>query len=268
MAEKKHVTVGCIGCGAMGSAMIRGLKRSDGYTVYGYEPAKDKAEALAKEGIAMLEDVQQIARNCQVILIAVKPYMVGKVLQEIKEDLLPQSLLISVAAGLSLESMRKSLGKKVPLVRVMPNTPALVGAGQFALCFDDPQVKESDKLLVRRLFAELGQSMDLPEESINAFAAIAGCGPAYVFYVMDAVAEAAVSLGFPRAQAHDLARGLFKGSALLAEEAGEHFATLREAVCSPGGTTIAAINHMDRTAVRGHIIDAIFKAFEKGKTMV
>ncbi len=264
MHKQSQTTVGIIGCGAMGGAILSGLHSAGGYALHGYDPNPQYTDAFAAQGICMHESAESLAKACQVLVLAVKPYMVPKVLAAIKPQVQPEALVISIAAGQSLEVMRKVLGEDTPLVRVMPNTPALVGAGLFALCFDDPRLQEAPKTFVRQMFASLGQCLEIEESRMNAFTAIAGCGPAYVFYVMDAIAEAAVTLGFSRTEAQELSRGLFSGSALLAQHTQKHFAVLREDVCSPAGVTIAAMNHLDRKAVRGHFVDAVLAAFAKG----
>ena len=264
MHNQSQTAVGIIGCGAMGGAILRGLHSAGGYVLHGYDPNPQYAASFAAQGIRMHENAESLARACQVLVLGVKPYMVPRVLAAIKQQVQPEALVVSIAAGQSLEAMRAVLGEGAPLVRVMPNTPALVGAGLFALCFDDPRLQEAPKAFVRQMFASLGQCLEIEESRMNAFTAVAGCGPAYVFYVMDAIAEAAVTLGFSRAEAQELSRGLFSGSALLAQHTQQHFAVLREDVCSPAGVTIAAMNHLDRKAVRGHFVDAVLAAFAKG----
>ena len=151
----------------------------------------------------------------------------------------------------------------VPTMTDMPNTPVLVGAGVFALCFDDPTLDGERRDFVRSVIKPLGQVHELPEKLFDAFTSIAGCGPAYVFYVMDAIVEAGVNLGLPRNQTTDIVKALFSGSAKLAEEGGLHLAELREMVTSPAGSTIRATMHFDRMAMRGVIVDAVREAYDR-----
>ena len=144
----------------------------------------------------------------------------------------------------------------------MPNTPALVGAGVFGIQ-EDPALPKDVFAMILDLFGLLGSTIVLPEKKFNAFMALVGCGPAYVFHFMDALAEAGVTMGFTRQEALELVTQLVLGSAKLAVLPGSHPAILREQVCSPAGVTIAAVNHLDRTAVRGHLIDAVLAAYEK-----
>ena len=171
-------------------------------------------------------------------------------------------MLISIAAGVTLEDLREAVRGRCHVVRVMPNTPALVGAGIFGIQ-EDPELPEAVFRTVLDLFGLLGSTIVLPEKKFNAFMALVGCGPAYVFHFMDALAEAGVTMGFTRQEALDLVTRLVLGSAKLAALPGSHPAILREQVCSPAGVTIAAINHLDRTAVRGHLIDAVLAAYAK-----
>ncbi|MEG2139773.1 MAG: pyrroline-5-carboxylate reductase dimerization domain-containing protein, partial [Bilophila sp.] len=171
--------------------------------------------------------------------------------------------VLSLASGVSIQTLQEAVDGRCPVVRVMPNTPALVGAGVFALCLEDPTLCEETRTAVLDLFTILGSTVVLPEKRFKAFTALVGCGPAYVFHFMDALAEAGVTLGFSRKESLELVTQLVLGSAKLAAVSGKHPALLREDVCSPAGVTIAAINHMDRTALRGHLIDAILTAHER-----
>ena len=203
-----------------------------------------------------------LAAACDIVIVGVKPYLVGGVIAEALPALKPETVLISIAAGVTLDDLREAVQGRCHVVRVMPNTPALVGAGIFGIQ-EDPELPETVFRTVLDLFGLLGSAVVLPEKKFNAFMALVGCGPAYVFHFMDALAEAGVTMGFTRQESLDLVTQLVLGSAKLAALPGSHPAILREQVCSPAGVTIAAINHLDRTAVRGHIIDAVLAAYAK-----
>ena len=191
-----------------------------------------------------------------------KPYLVGGVLAEALPSLKPETVVISIAAGVTLHDLRDAVQGRCHVVRVMPNTPALVGAGVFGIQ-EDPALPKDVFAMILGLFGLLGSTIVLPEKKFNAFMALVGCGPAYVFHFMDALAEAGVTMGFTRQEALELVTQLVLGSAKLAALPGSHPAILREQVCSPAGVTIAAVNHLDRTAVRGHLIDAVLAAYAK-----
>ncbi len=256
----KHI--GCIGCGNMGGAIIGGLSSVTGLNLYGYNRTPERLAPLIAKGVTAVPSILGIAKTCDILIIGVKPYLVGNVLAEALPVLQPETVVISIAAGVTLEDLREAVQGRCHVVRVMPNTPALVGAGVFGIQ-EDPTLPADIFATVLDLFNLLGSTIVLPEKKFNAFMALVGCGPAYVFHFMDALAEAGVTMGFTRQEALNLVNQLVLGSAKLAALPGNHPAILREQVCSPAGVTIAAVNHLDRTAVRGHIIDAVLAAYAK-----
>ena len=238
--------IGCIGCGNMGGAILGGLAEVPGLELYGYNRTPQRLEPLCAKGVTAVPDIPGIAARCDVLVIGVKPYLVGGVLAEALPSLKPETVVISIAAGVTLHDLRDAVQGRCHVVRVMPNTPALVGAGVFGIQ-EDPALPKNVFAMILDLFGLLGSTIVLPEKKFNAFMALVGCGPAYVFHFMDALAEAGVTMGFTRQEALELVTQL----------------VLREQVCSPAGVTIAAVNHLDRTAVRGHLIDAVLAAYAK-----
>ena len=236
--------IGCIGCGNMGGAILGGLAEVPGLELYGYNRTPQRLEPLCAKGVTAVPDIP------------------GGVLAEALPSLKPQTVVISIAAGVTLHDLRDAVQGRCHVVRVMPNTPALVGAGVFGIQ-EDPALPKDVFAMILDLFGLLGSTIVLPEKKFNAFMALVGCGPAYVFHFMDALAEAGVTMGFTRQEALELVTQLVLGSAKLAALPGSHPAILREQVCSPAGVTIAAVNHLDRTAVRGHLIDAVLAAYAK-----
>ncbi|MBL3581179.1 pyrroline-5-carboxylate reductase [Oleidesulfovibrio alaskensis] len=264
----KNTVLGCIGCGNMGGAIMRGLAGVEGLQLAGFNRSAPKVEALRDEiGLEPAPDAVALARRADIILLGVKPDQICDVIGQVRPVLDAGKVLVSIAAGVSLEAMRSAAQGAAPVVRVMPNTPAMVGRGIYGMCLDDPALSAEAATAVRNLFAAIGKVIVLPEQKFEAFTAVAGCGPAYVFHMMEAVIEAAVTVGFTRQQATEMVTELFSGSCALAEQTGMHPSLLREMVTSPAGTTIAGTNHLDRTAVRGHIIDAVLAAYEKGLAM-
>ena len=278
------MNVGIIGCGNMGGAIARGILRNPAlretfplrvcarseHTRQAMREAWLDAMGVDKnlaDGAAFIVPAPVVAREAEILVLAVKPYQVAGVIRDITPGLTPEKILVSVAAGVSVASLREYCGAICPVVRAMPNTLISVGQGIFGLCCDDPALPDEGREAVSRLFAGLGQVALLPEDKMNAFSALAGCGPAYVFYMTEALIEAGVSLGLSRAASSDIAFSLLRGCAALAEESGQPPAILREQVSSPGGMTIAGLNHLDRSAARGIIIDAILAAAGRGKEM-
>ena len=255
--------IGCIGCGNMGGAILGGLSQLSGIHLFGYNRTRARLAPLEKQGVAIVDTIPELAACSDLLLVGVKPYLVKQVLGEALPSLRPETVVLSIAAGVTLSELKEAIQNRCAVVRVMPNTPALVNAGIFALALDDPNLCPSDRQAITDMFSSLGQVLTLPEEKFPAFTALVGCGPAYVFHFMDALAEAGVTLGFTRQEALSLVTQLTLGSAKLAALPGSQPALLREQVCSPAGVTIAAINHLDRTAVRGHLIDAVLTAYRK-----
>lgn len=254
--------IGCIGCGNMGGAIIGGLTALKGLELYGYNRTPQRLEPLVAKGVTAVSGIAEIAEYCDILIIGVKPYLVKDVITEALPSLKPEKVIVSIAAGVTLPVLRDAVGNSCNVMRVMPNTPALVGAGVFGVQ-EDPDLPTDIFSTVLDMFGMLGSTIVLPEKKFNAFMALVGCGPAYVFHFMDALAEAGVTMGFTRQEALGLVNQLVLGSAQLASLPGSHPALLREQVCSPAGVTLAAINHLDRTAVRGNVIDAVLAAYAK-----
>lgn len=263
------IKIGILGCGNMGGAILRGWAGNPDLagqiSLYAYDKTPISCACNADK-ITILNSEAELAREADWLLLAVKPQYMDSALRPMRPELNKGKMIISIAAGLGISRL-KELAGDIPVVRVMPNTPAMVGQGIFGLCFDDPTVNAEQKELVQKLFASIGVTLSLPEKLFNAFTALSGGGPAYVYYFLEALVEAGVSLGITRQESAQIALALAKGSVALAEESGQSLTALREQVCSPGGTTIEAINHFDRNGMRGHIIDAITMACEKGKKL-
>lgn len=271
------ISLGILGCGNMGGAFARGILAhetlSAAFSVVVHDPNERAMAAMREIGAEIAFSASELAERAEIIMLAVKPQYVPGLLAEIAPVLSEgdggSKAALSIAAGVPLQKLREGVGGACPVVRVMPNILVEVGQGLFALCFDreGAPIGEAHKLAVRGLLAGLGHVVEMEEDKINAFTALAGSGPAYVYYFMDSLAEAGVSIGLTREQSSLLALGLVKGSALLAESAGAHPAILREQVSSPAGTTIAGLNHLDRNAVRGHVIDAVTAAYKRALEM-
>lgn len=249
-------TIGFIGTGNMGAAIIRGLAAREDLELVGTDLNRTVLDELAKDhAFTCLADAQAVADAADYVVLAVKPQHLPSVMRGIELD--ASTCLVSIAAGVPQARLRELSGDICPVVRVMPNTPALVGAGVFAVCLDDALLDSEQREFLSGLFASLGDVHVLPEGHFDAFTAVVGSGPAYVLYFMEALIEAAVTLGLTRQQAADMVLNLFDGTAKLAQESDTHVSVLREMVTSPGGTTARGLNMLDRRAVRAAIIDAV-----------
>lgn len=249
-----------IGAGNMGGALVRGIARAGAV-----QPARiavsdadaARAAALADElGVRPADGNAAAARQSDYIVLAVKPDMVPSVAQEIASALTADQTLVSIAAGVSLSTLRESLGgEPCALVRVMPNTPALVGAGAIAVAA--PGVPADRVHELERLLGALGDVVMVDEGLLDAVTGLSGSGPAFVFLMIEAMADGGVAAGLPRPLAQRLAAQTVAGAAKLVQESGQHPGALKDAVASPGGTTIAGLAELERGGFRGLVADAV-----------
>ena len=259
-------TIGLIGCGNMGGALLGGLVKnfSADYSFLAYTRTVSRLEPYLNLGVELCFSAQEVAAKSDLVIIAVKPGQVSAILNQIAPDLTEGKILLSVAAGISIAAMR-SQGVNCPIVRSMPDTPALVGKGVFALAFDG--VAPESKAKIFELFSRLGLCLEMAEEKIPAFSALIGAGPAYVFAMMQAFVQAGVTLGFGHKEARSMVEALFEGSAVMAKESPEHLMALRDQVLSPAGLTIAGTNTLDRAGLTGILVDCVLAAYKRGQEM-
>lgn len=260
---------GGIGCGNMGGAILAGVAGLGEYTVMGYDPdGKTVAGLSAKCGLVSCANEIELAKKSDYILIATKPNLVESVVAKIAPALTPDKVLISLAAGVSLKALKASSNGACPVVVTMPNTPAIIGEGCCALCFDDTALNDSTKKDVLDLFSRFSTTVVLPELRITEFSALIGSGPAFVFHLMESMVEAGIRLGFSSDEARRLVETLFIGSARLAQAQPDiPHAKLRMNVCTPRGSSIVGVNSLDRSAVRGAIIDAVLATHGRAEEM-
>jgi pyrroline-5-carboxylate reductase len=254
----------------MGGAVVRGIVRAgalDPDSVIVSDASPDRASALAAEvGVRRAETNAEAARDSEYVVVAVKPGQVGDVVSEIAEALTPEQTLVSMAAGIRRHAIQRSLGKAGPaLVRVMPNTPALVGAGAFAV--SAPGVAAERVAALKRLLVTIGDVVEIGEESMDAATALVGSGPAFVFVMIEALADGGVAAGLPRAVAQRLAVQTVAGAATMVKETGEHPGVLKDAVASPSGTTIAGLAKLEKAGFRGIVASAVRSAADRSREL-
>ena len=260
-------SIGGTGCGNMGGGVLKGLVAHEQFELFGHDHTRAKVESIGPEGrVAWRESPLELARRCDVIILAVKPYQMEAMLEEIRPALDSSKVVVSLAAAFSQARLKKGVEGRCPVVRCMPNTPALVGKGVFALCFDDKVPAESKEDILR-FFSQLGVCLELPESRFTAFSALIGAGPAYVFGMMQGLVQAGVTLGLGRKECRDMVAALFEGSAVMAARSDTPLMELRDQVCSPGGLTIAGVNVLDRAGLSGLLVDAVLAADERGREM-
>ncbi|MGG7148905.1 pyrroline-5-carboxylate reductase [Clostridium butyricum] len=262
--------VGFIGCGNMGSSMVGGLIKS-GFLKSEEIIVSTKTEASSKKlrdefKVATTLDSKTVAKESQTIILAVKPNMYKSVVEEIKSELTEDKLIITIAAGISIENMEEWLGDDLKIIRTMPNTPALVGQAMSAVC-PNKNVSEEELKYCINIFESFGECEVLEEKYFDGFIAVAGSSPAYVFMFIEAMADGAVKLGIPRAKAYKMAAQSVLGSAKMVLETGKHPGELKDMVCSPAGTTIDAVVELEKLGFRNSVIQAMDKCAEKSKNM-
>ena len=277
----KEIKIGCIGCGMMGGALIKAIaKKVGGDKILLSDGDVEKAKSLSLElGANFATSNAQIIENCSHIILAVKPAFFSSVLEQIKssyneklssnEKNLP--VMISIMAGLSIEKIEQMScqagisGGLQSIVRLMPNLPATANEGMIALCTKDkvsPEFKQEVDF-VKEILSCAGKVEQVSEKLMDVVTAVSGSGPAYGFMFIEALADAAVLLGMPRNQAYIYASQTLKGAAQMVLETSEHPAKLKDAVCSPGGTTIQAVKSLEEKGFRSAVISAVESAYNK-----
>ncbi len=257
--------LGVIGCGNMAYALVKGLKEAGfGFeSMVGFDINPDRLELFQRElGVEPVSSNEEVAQRADVVLLAVKPAQVGQVLGEISSRLTREKLLVSIAAGISTAFIEEAIGRPVPVVRVMPNTPCLVGRGVSAISAGKAASLENEELVARMLSA-VGEVCRVPESYMDGVTALAGSGPAYIYLVAEAMTDAGVEVGLPRDLARTLASKTMAGAVAMMEITGRHPAVLREEVTSPGGTTIAGLRELEENGLRKAFFRAIRRAFER-----
>ena len=262
--------LGFIGVGNMGGAMIGGIlagKKMAAEDIIGADhsqSSRDRAASLY--GMEMTGDNREVAAQAQILFFSVKPQFLDDVLNEIRDVITKDQLLVSIVAGRSIAYYQKMLGKKIRIIRLMPNTPALVGAGMTAACCS-AEVSAEEMEKVGDLIRTFSLFEEVPETLFDAVTGVSGSSPAYVFMMMEAMADAAVLAGMPRAQAYRFVGQAVLGSAKMMLETGKHPGELKDMVCSPAGTTIEAVRVLEELGLRSAIIEGTEACIEKSAQM-
>lgn len=264
------MTYGFIGLGNMAAAILRGMAKAGVFAenaLVGYNPSAAKVQALQSEmPLRACASAREVAEAADVIVLAVKPQVLPDVLPEIAPVVTADKLVVSIAAGKPAAYYEAALADGVPVVRVMPNIAARVGASASAVC-GGKYAKDTHLELVRAMFRTVGEVYDLPEKHFPAFGALGGASGAFVFLYIDALASAGVKAGLPRAQAQAIAVQATLGGALLAQQSAEHPIALMDQVCSPGGTTIEGVHALKRLGFETAVQQAIDAIIEKDKRL-
>ena len=262
--------VGFIGAGQMATALAKGFIAAATVS----PQAIVACDVVPAAGAKFVEQTRgrfvptsrEVARDSSVIFLAVKPQPMEQVFVDLRDILRPEQLIVSIAAGIPLKSLAAGLGPQVRLIRVMPNTPCLVGCGASAFSRGLHATSE-DAALVQGLLSNVGLALEVPEKLLDAVTGLSGSGPAYVYQIIEALSDGGVRMGLPRETATKLAAQTLLGAAQMVLSTGQHPGALKDAVTSPGGTTIAGLHELERGGLRGILMDAVEAATERAQEL-
>lgn len=266
MGRADKNTVGLIGAGNMGSALLSGLSAAEGIATLCFDVDEEKRRNASKDfGAVETGSSRELVSRSDIVIIAVKPDVVAAVLAEIT-GVSAEKIIVSIAAGITLQVLRERLGPSPRIFRVMPNTPGLKGHGMTVISTD----QRSDEVSIKKVeavFSTIGRVMVLPEKLMDAVTGLSGSGPAYVYTFIQALSDGGVKMGIPRAQALLLAAQTVMGAAHMVIETGEDPMVLRGKVTSPGGTTIEGVHVLEKSGFTGIVMDAVEAAALKSRKL-
>ena len=261
---------GFIGCGNMGGALIKAASKSiDAKSIYVYDRCREKADALENALGVISSDERKITEEADYIFLGVKPQVLKAAIEEIRDTLKNREdrfVIISMAAGVKISTITEFFGFNLPVIRIMPNTPVSVGEG-MVLYTANSLVSDGEKEDFLKILSCAGKLDCLNENLIDAGCALSGCGPAFVDLFIEALSDAGVKCGLPRDKSLLYAAQTLLGASKLMIETGAHPAALKDAVCSPGGSTIAGVHALEANGFRGDVMDAVCASFKKTKEL-
>ena len=260
--------IGFIGCGNMATSIIKGIIRKqiiDAENIIASAKTKATLDRVQKElGVKVSTDNLEVTENSDILVLAVKPQYYPEVIAQIKDVVRKEQIVISIAPGKTLDWLQEQFGGSVRLVRTMPNTPALVGEGMTGACRNE-YVTDEDYATVLQILGSFGEVETIPENLMDVCVSVSGSSPAYIYILIEAMADGAVADGMPRAQAYKFAAQSVLGSAKMVLETGKHPGELKDQVCSPGGTTIEAVRVLEEKGFRSSVIEAMKACVKKGR---
>lgn len=260
--------IGFIGCGNMATAIIKGIIRKqiiDAENIIASAKTKATLDRVQKElGVKVSTDNLEVTENSDILVLAVKPQYYPEVIAQIKDVVRKEQIVISIAPGKTLDWLQEQFEGAVRLVRTMPNTPALVGEGMTGACRNE-YVTDEDYATVLQILGSFGEVETIPENLMDVCVSVSGSSPAYIYILIEAMADGAVADGMPRAQAYKFAAQSVLGSAKMVLETGKHPGELKDQVCSPGGTTIEAVRVLEEKGFRSSVIEAMKACVRKAR---
>lgn len=263
-------TIGFIGSGNMGKAMIGGIVKSGLLTpnqITVSDLNKAALESVYNEfGVNTTTESREVVKDSDIIIVAVKPNIYDIVLEQVKDLIDTNKIIVTIAAGKTISSIESIIGSDKKVIRTMPNTPALVNEGMTAIC-KNKNITDEELEMIKSIFESFGEAEIVGEYLIDSVIGASGSAPAYVFMFIEAIADAAVIGGMPRAQAYKFAAQAVMGSAKMVIETGKHPGELKDMVCSPGGTTIEAVRVLEEEGFRASVIKSVVACMDKSKEM-
>lgn len=256
---------GFIGMGNMGYAILQGLlKHCAPKDVIFSTRSRETSENVAeKTGVCFAADNRSCAQQVRFLVLAVKPKQFDAVISKIRDVITEEQIIISIAPGITIQNLKERFARECRIVRAMPNTPALVGEGMTGVCYDETLFSDEEKKIIRNFFESFGK-MELVEEGLmDAVVCASGSSPAYVYMFIEALADSVVKYGIPRTTAYELVAQTVLGSARMVLETGEHPASLKDKVCSPGGTTIAGVAALEEHGMRNALHKATDACYQR-----
>jgi pyrroline-5-carboxylate reductase len=270
MKEEVSMKIGFIGCGNMAQAMIGGIIASGLYeknNILCFDPSVQARTAVEEKfNFKTLSSNQEVAKDSDYLVFAVKPYLYAKVMEEISDSIKSTVIIISIAVGVSFSDIKEILGKDTKVVRTQPSTPAFVGESDSTLCPDE-LITNDELQNVVAIFKSFGKAEIISEALMDVVPAIASSAPAYTMILIEAMADGGVLHGFPRDQAYRLSAQAVLGAAKLVLESGEHPGKLKDQICTPGGTTIEAVRTLEEKGFRDAVISAVDACAKKSLAM-
>ena len=260
---------GFIGVGNMGYPLLKATVNTFGGSEVVYKDASPERNqfVMNETGVAFAEDIITVVKQCKYLVLAVKPQFFPQVLDEIKKFVTKEHVVISIAAGITIEFLKDSISQSIRVVRAMPNTPALLNKGMTGISFSQDDFTEEEHGVIDQFFRSFGKYEVFDEKLMNAVICANGSSPAYVYMFIEALADSVVSYGIPRDKAYTLAAQTVLGAAAMVLETGEHPGKLKDNVCSPGGTTIAAVKALEEHGLRNAVMKASDACYEKAVSL-
>ncbi|MDF2907732.1 MAG: hypothetical protein K0R34_3053 [Herbinix sp.] len=260
---------GFIGAGNMGYPLIKAAGNTFGIEEVVFTDASlERCRFVNEETqVAYLTENIDVVKQCKYLVLAVKPQFFTQVLSQIKKSITKEQIIISIAAGITIEKLKDVLGDSTRVVRAMPNTPAMVGKGMTGITYSPEEYSEEEKTVLDRFFRSFGKYEVFDERLMNAAICANGSSPAYVYMFIEALADSVVAYGIPRDKAYVLVSQTVLGAAAMVLETGEHPGKLKDQVCSPGGTTIAGVKALEEHGLRNAIMKATDACYEKAESL-